>query len=147
MFPNSWVCSVADCCATGCLYVIGADRVWSLAGFTERITNKVDLFLIAVWFSALFLALPLTGLNETICSVRTVSWPQQLQFLWFLFQRCITDFPKIFQCFLMAVVPATQQTGDYTRSVSASGEWYGNSDVMHIVYSFCSASNKWYHRF
>ena len=57
MFPNRWVSSVADCCAIGWLNVNGADQLWRLVGFMERETNKVDLFLIAFWVSASFLAL------------------------------------------------------------------------------------------
>lgn len=56
-FPNSWVGTVADCCTTGCLNVIGADQLRRLLGFMERVTNKVDLLLIALWVSASFLAL------------------------------------------------------------------------------------------
>lgn len=66
----------------------------------------------------------------------------------FPFQCCITDIVfLIFKFFLVAVVPDTQQTGDNTCCLSASGPQYGNSDVMHIVYLFCSASNRWYKRF
>lgn len=66
----------------------------------------------------------------------------------FLFNAALlTFFFLIFKFFLVAVVPDTQQTGDNTCCLSASGPQYGNSDVMHIVYLFCSASNRWYKRF
>lgn len=92
-------------------------------GCKPHVEGEADLFLIATWTSSWTKWCPCTSQLALTTTIPVISLP----LLTFLKHPSVPS----------AVIAATQQTGDYTHFMSASGLWYGNSSCHSLLVLHC----------